>query len=662
MQIDDRIKQAQRRGAGVYLFGAFVTVLVVATVMVWLFLVRAYVLKIGPDEASPIAIATVESGFAWVRNNQVYTLGGDVSIQVQADTFEPKTIMIDANSPTNIEVVLAPSPAIINANLNLQGETSWYVNNELIFVGNDLEHAIAHGEYQIRIENPYYKPVTLTQVLQRAQSLTLSPEFERVQGRLSVSTIPLGTQISINGEPAGEVPLEVELSGGEHLLSAELEGYQTLEDTLEITYSLPNIERNYQLQAVQSYVDLSAEPSGGVLLINKLEKAPGRHSLDANTEHLIEYRKAGFFPFSERLTLAPNETRPLAIQLSPELGSVRMSANIQASLSINGAPSGLVGRQLRIVELSAKPTQIVVSQPGYRSVTKTITPTSERALELKLELLTEFDARRKEGRPLIATQLGINLRKFRPSAFTMGSPPNESGRRRNEHQLDVDFDRDIWVSEHEITQAQYSAFTGTKSTSRLPQTNITWEQAALFSNWLSQQEALSEFYVVRNGKVVGFNQNALGYRLPTEAEWEWLAKKAKRAQSTTYVWGNQTRIPTQSGNFADESAKANQLIFLKDYDDKNANVSEVGSFKADRNGLYDLAGNVSEWVHDYYATAIPDTDIVHMNYMGASRGTQHVVKGGNYTSGRLRELRGAFREVGESAKPTIGFRIARYDN
>jgi len=112
MQIDDRIKQAQRRGAGVYLFGAFVTVLVVATVMVWLFLVRAYVLKIGPDEASPIAIATVESGFAWVRNNQVYTLGGDVSIQVQADTFEPKTIMIDANSPTNIEVVLAPSPAI----------------------------------------------------------------------------------------------------------------------------------------------------------------------------------------------------------------------------------------------------------------------------------------------------------------------------------------------------------------------------------------------------------------------------------------------------------------------------------------------------------------------------------------------------------------------
>lgn len=169
------------------------------------------------------------------------------------------------------------------------------------------------------------------------------------------------------------------------------------------------------------------------------------------------------------------------------------------------------------------------------------------------------------------------------------------------------------------------------------------------------------FYHIQGNRLTGMNTQSRGYRLPTEAEWEWLAKKAKRGRSTTYVWGNQTRIPTNAGNFGDESVSGNQLIFLQDYNDKNATAAPVGSFKVDRNGFFDLAGNVSEWVHDRYTNTIPDLTDTYTDYLGSQQGSMHVVKGGNYLTGRLRDLRAAYREVGDTPKATIGFRIARYD-
>jgi formylglycine-generating enzyme required for sulfatase activity len=193
-------------------------------------------------------------------------------------------------------------------------------------------------------------------------------------------------------------------------------------------------------------------------------------------------------------------------------------------------------------------------------------------------------------------------------------------------------------------------------------TGVSWLEAAQYSNWLSQQEGLPVFYLFQNGRYLGVNASSNGYRLPTEAEWEWLAKKAKRSVSTVYVWGNQEKLRDNIGNFADKTMSGKQLIFFDDYTDGKTGVAEVGSFKADRVGLYDLDGNVSEWVHDYYTNGLPDTSRTHTDYLGSPRGETWVIKGANFESGRLRELRGAYREYSASGKATVGFRIARYHN
>jgi formylglycine-generating enzyme required for sulfatase activity len=334
---------------------------------------------------------------------------------------------------------------------------------------------------------------------------------------------------------------------------------------------------------------------------------------------------------------------------------------VPAALSINGNSTQKSPVSARFLAVKQS---VTASAQGFRSASTSFTPQANKTNNVNINLLTEFAARKAEGKPLFINTLGIAMRKFNGDAFTMGSPANETGRRRNEHQVDLDFSRPFWVSEKEITQTQFSAFLGASTgvNSNLPITGISWLEAAQYCNWLSQQEGLPVFYRFNNGRYMGADVSSNGYRLPTEGEWEWLAKKAKRAVSTVYVWGNQEKLRDNQGNFADKSMNTAQLIFFDDYEDGKAGPADVGSFKADRIGLYDLDGNVSEWVHDYYTTSLPDMSKRHLDYLGAARGESWVIKGGNYETGRLRELRAAFREFSSSGKETIGFRIARYDS
>jgi Uncharacterized conserved protein len=126
---------------------------------------------------------------------------------------------------------------------------------------------------------------------------------------------------------------------------------------------------------------------------------------------------------------------------------------------------------------------------------------------------------------------------------------------------------------------------------------------------------------------VSIDTSSKGYRLPTEAEWEFVAKLNRRASPTTFVWGDQYRIRDKQGNFADASLSGKQTFILKDYDDGFANKAPVGSFKAERGGFFDLDGNVREWVHDTYDVATSSQSGSYTDYLGPVGQGKHVVKG-----------------------------------
>ena len=147
-------------------------------------------------------------------------------------------------------------------------------------------------------------------------------------------------------------------------------------------------------------------------------------------------------------------------------------------------------------------------------------------------------------------------------------------------------------------------------------------------------------------------------------EWAWLARN-KDGATLTYPWGNTKTIPGNArvGNFADKKAEDILAFTLRDYDDGYKGPSPVGRFKANHRGLFDMGGNASEWVNDWYSSKGNSELKGARNLrdpLGPDIGEFHVVRGGSWAKGHLPQLRLAYRDYAAKGKHDVGFRVARY--
>jgi formylglycine-generating enzyme required for sulfatase activity len=215
--------------------------------------------------------------------------------------------------------------------------------------------------------------------------------------------------------------------------------------------------------------------------------------------------------------------------------------------------------------------------------------------------------------------------------FMMGSPASEAGRGsyENQHRVTVG---SFYMGRYEVTQKEYTALMGTNPSvfkgDNLPVENVSWYDAVNYCNALSRKEGLTPAYAV-SGTNVTWNRSANGYRLPTEAEWEY----ACRAGTTT-PFSTGSNITTNQANYDGNypyngNAKGS-------YRNK---TTAVGSFAANAWGLYDMHGNVREWCWDWfgdYGTA------AQTDPMGAFSGSYRVSRGGSWFNGS-QILRSAYR-------------------
>jgi formylglycine-generating enzyme required for sulfatase activity len=192
-----------------------------------------------------------------------------------------------------------------------------------------------------------------------------------------------------------------------------------------------------------------------------------------------------------------------------------------------------------------------------------------------------------------------------------------------------------------------------------PVAQVGWQDAALYCNWLSEQESLRPFYRVENGVVTGFDPASPGYRLPTEAEWEWAARSQGGGRLLRFPWGDALPVTEKSGNYADRSADDFVGTILRDYDDGFSVSAPVGTFPANAKGLFDLGGNAAEWVHDYYDIPVEESAAA-TDPLGPGTGEHHVIRGSSWAHGGPTELRLSFRDYGDGGRDDVGFRIARY--
>lgn len=661
--LDSAIDSGVRKHRVLAILSGSALVIVLAVYMFWLFLLQGFTVTVAPNEAREQAQFRTVSGAGFMLGSKLYLLGSNATIEVSAHLYIAKEVNIDATTPSNINVTLEPQPAILKASLApALNDASWQIDGVTLGEGSEFRIELPEGEFNLAVSHPFYQPQNTIITASKGQHLSHEFHLEPAVGEMRLSSVPLGAEVKIDGEIVGNTPLQLTRNGGSYQVQIQAEGYEPILDTVRLSVNNLVAERNYQLELLKATLRAEVQPSGGILSVNEQPVAnPAR--VNANQPLLVRYEKEGYWPASERIELTPGEDNAVQFNLRAQMGTVNVAANVPANVFINGVAQGQVPLQL---SLQTVVQTLEFRAPGYRTRQLEVRPSASVARNVNAELLTEFDARRAEGRPLFANTIGINLLPVSLQAFTMGSPLSENGRNRNEVERPVTFTRNIWLSTHEITEGQYARFTGQGDTSsELPVTNVSWLDAARFTNWLSEQEGLLPFYIIRGDTLVDVRIGSRGYRLPSEAEWEFVAKHFRRAARTQYVWGNQAVLRDNQANFADESLRGEQTFVLRDYEDEHKGKAPVGSYPADRNGFYDLAGNVREWVHDYYQlqSAGPSNMApAAENYLGPDNGNGRVVKGSSYLTGQMQLLRASARAQGTEPAADIGFRIARYHN
>ncbi len=252
-------------------------------------------------------------------------------------------------------------------------------------------------------------------------------------------------------------------------------------------------------------------------------------------------------------------------------------------------------------------------------------------------------ARQEPAMQVITTESGIEMVRIPGGMFRMGSEDGQDDE-RPVHDVRVDA---FWMDRTEVTQAQYTKLIQPnpahfKGPNR-PVEMIAWTSAALYCNKRSRAEGLEPCY---DEETAACNFDADGYRLPTEAEWEY----ACRAGSTTaFSFGDDPRELPRYAWFADNADKTTHPVARK---------------KPNPWGLFDMHGNVAEWCNDVYADGYYKTSPKD-NPRGPDEGEQCVLRGGAWNSSAT-ACRSAYR-VGENpgfadacfAQDAIGFRCVR---
>jgi len=316
----------------------------------------------------------------------------------------------------------------------------------------------------------------------------------------------------------------------------------------------------------------------------------------------------------QRLSISEDELLTL-IKLGQSLSAAELLALLQQGQSI-----------------SAAELLVLLEQGHPNSVAEWLALLQQNETDLALFQAGQ-GARRTDQPPPVQRIISANMILIKGGSFEMEIFLDEDEKNSSEnvesHHVTVST---FYIAKHEVTQREYQNVIGKNPSyfkgPDLPVENVSWFDAIEYCNVLSRREGLTLAYTIRgsgSNRVVIWNKNANGYRLPTEEEWEY----ACRANTTTPYNTGETITRDMSNYFGKRTVN-------------------VGSYAPNDWGLYDMHGNVSEWCWNLFTSPYSDNN------------NMRIVRGGNWLNTSLR-VRSSSRDhyFPQLYALTIGFRVAQ---
>lgn len=624
-------------------------------------------------EVDPItAQIEIEGGFNFRLGQRYLLRTGSYSVSLTNPGYHDTVtqMLVSAEQSQNHPFVMRKLPGIIAINtLNLT-EARVQIDGVDIGLTPLVETPIEPGTHQLAlVKDRYLQYSTEIDIEGRGEKQSFEASLEPAWAVVSLSTSPSGAEVLVDGDVIGTTPIHAEILQGQRDLVLKLAGHKAWQEEFDVLAGADFVVPQVTLEPADGLVFIRSSPTAASVTINGefAGLTPLEVALTPNENHELTFFKNGYHSSKSNIRTEPDQERELNVSLEPVVASVSVRSDPEdAELYVNGELRGLANQT---IELIAASQIIEIRKDGYVPYTTEFTSRPGLDQEIRVTLKSLEQARVEQIKPVLTTVAGQTLKLFYPGAYTMGASRREAGRRPNENLRDIEFERPFYLGLHEVTNAEYRLFEGEHSSGtvsgvtldneRQPVVQITWLQAAKYCNWLSAQESLPEFYQIEGDAVVGFNADSHGYRLPTEAEWEWSARTDGSGAVRKFSWGEELPPPEKSGNFADVTSRNYLGQVLFDYDDTYLATAPIGSFTANQHGLFDLAGNVAEWVHDFYG-ALGSVGGVEIDPMGPAEGQFHSIRGSSWAHGSVTELRLSFRDFGEEPRDDVGFRVARY--
>jgi formylglycine-generating enzyme required for sulfatase activity len=642
--------------------------ILLALLVLFIFNARAVRFDVDPV---PSDIDIVEGFFTYQLGERYLMLPGEYVLQANHPGYQPlrQAVTVGDAADQNYDFSLTPLPGILEILANPEARAKIFIDGVAMGETPAVIDAVEPGRRQVRLVSARYQPFTMDINIQgkRVQQ-TLSADLLPAWAQLTVSSDPIDATISLDQTPLAQTPASVEAIEGKRLLRVSKAGFKPKEFLIDIVAGVDQSFPVVNLDVADGQLSITSNPAGASITVGSSFRGqtPMTLTLVPAAAYRIKLTKAGYAQVQGTIALKASDTLTFNRQLKPIMGTVSLNLTpADALLFVDGQRQPTPIARL---ELNTSAHDIRIEKPGYVTYQTVITPQPGLPQALKVALQTLEEARIAARPDTLTTRLGQTLKLVLPGEFEMGAGRREPGRRSNEIQKQIKLTRPYYLGEHEVTNAEYKKFKSQHDSGVLgralldeadrPVVNLSWEDAVQFCNWLSEQQDLAPAYKAIKGNWQAVTPVTTGYRLPTEAEWVWASRYAAGPAPSRFPWGDSMPPNGVDANYADASAENMVPYTIKGYNDYYRGPSPVGAFAANARGLFDLAGNVSEWIHDYYTLDMPKN--ILLDPTGSTEGQFHVIKGSNYTHGRFSELRWTFRDYGDKGRTDVGFRLARY--
>ena len=614
------------------------------------------------------------SGLSFNIGSNFLLLPGDHDMEISAQGYHSinQQITVTDASTQEIDVVLEPLPGDLIVQSRTPDMTVSVDGEPLNLFLPGIIKGIKRGQHTLTFSSPMYfdKTVELEiEGLGKQQSLEVS--LEPAWGHLLFTSEPTAAMLHVNETEIGRTPIRAEILETGSQVKLSKPGYKNWNQGLRVKAGTDEDYPLVTLLPADGIAIIKTQPSGATVTLDGqfLGSTPLEVEVSPDEKHIVKLFLKGYRKSTESFIIKPEQQIRLDIILKENTGEVKLSVTpTNSDIYIDGK---LVGRGNMILQLPSMQQTLTVRSNGYRSQALEVLPKPGRQQALSVNLVTEEEAYWASRPNKISAFGDITLTLIRPDKpFMLGAPRRQPGRRANEIERSVVLKRPFYIATKETSNRQYKLWRAEHSSSAIagqtldlldqPVGQVSWEEAAQFCNWLSDKENLPRFYVFENGRVNGIMWSSNGYRLPTEAEWAYAAKIRPDGSTATFSWDKDLFPPDKPvGNYADISASRLVRFALARYDDGFPVSAPVGSFQANARGLYDMGGNVAEWVNDYYDVQSHRGDPIE-DPRGPDEGVKHVIRGASWALGSRSELRLTYRDSGKDGRLDLGFRIARY--